>query len=75
MVRLVDLAVVEVTRDSVEEVVGILDECNFDCFVYGQRSPITSASQLNLRLGNLLCLRRQSQIYDSILAKITTGMP
>lgn len=72
--ELVDLAVVEVTEDSVDEVVGILDEVKFDCFVYGQSSPITNASQFGMRLGNLLCLRRQSQIYHSILNKVAARM-
>jgi FkbM family methyltransferase len=66
----VDLMVVEVTNTSIDEVLDLLNYAEFDCFMYGESSPITSVSQFNRRLGNVLCLRRQSPLYDSVVARV-----
>ena len=65
---LVDLIVVEVINGSICETVRLLDDVGFDCFLYGQTSPITDDFRFRQRLGNVLCLRRQSSIYDSVIA-------
>ena len=70
---LVDLLVVEVVNESIGEVVRLLDDAGFDCFLYGQASPITDYFQFRTRLGNVLCLRRQSSIYDSVIAATKAG--
>ena len=67
--KLVDLAVVEVTKDTIDDVIGILGDAGFDSFLQGQNTPITGASQFHRRLGNIFCLRRDSNIYNSILVK------
>ncbi len=72
---LVDLMVVEATQDSVGEVIGLLDDVGFDCFIYGLNSPITEVSQFNRRIGNILCLRRQSPIYTSLSSSGVFNFP
>ena len=67
---LVDLLVVEVTKDSIGEVIGLLDKAGFDCFIHGQRSPITEVSQFNRRIWNIFCLRRHSHLYNSIPTRL-----
>lgn len=67
---LVDLLVVEVIKDTISQVINLLDEAEFDCFFQGQRTPITDPSLLNRGLGNILCLRRNSQIYERALATV-----
>jgi len=78
---LVDLIVVEVSHDSTDEVVRLLDGAGFDCFIYGQRVPIADVSQFDswaagrMRdLGNVLCLRRGSELYDPILDSVAAGI-
>ena len=70
---LVDLLVVEVINESIGETVRLLDDAGFDCFLYGQASPITDDFQFRRRLGNVLCLRRQSSIDDSVIAATKAG--
>ena len=69
----VELMVVEVTNNSINEVIGLLNSAEFDCFIYGQRLPITDGSQFNRRLGNILGLRRGSHLYDSIRDSVAMG--
>ena len=66
---LVDLMVLEVTKDSIDQVIEFLDTVDFDSFNYGQKQPIVDASQLTWRLGNVLCLRRQSDLYKSMVGQ------
>lgn len=65
---LVDLAVVEVQADTFNDVVRFFGQVNFDCFFYGRRLPVKPGEEwpLSFRLGNLLCLRRGSMVYDKI---------
>lgn len=64
---LIDVMVVEVMEFTIREVIQFLDEVEFDCFTLGQASPITTDTQIDLRIGNLLCLRRHSSIYGDML--------
>lgn len=66
---LVDLMVLEVTRDTVDEVIQVLDAVEFDCFNYGQPLTKVNASQFTWRLGNVLCLRRKSDLYHSMVGQ------
>jgi FkbM family methyltransferase len=61
----VDVMVLEITKDTLDEVIKFLDTVNFDCFMYGQQKPILNAGEFNWRLGNVLCLRRRSGQYRS----------
>ena len=70
---LVDLMVLEVTRDTIGQVIEFLDGVEFDCFNYGQQQPIMDANQLTWRLGNVLCLRRQSDLYHTMVGKEATA--
>jgi len=63
---LIDVVVVEVTDTTIGEVVAFLDEVGFDSFIWGQQSPMAVGSQVDWKLGNLLCLRRQSPIYRTM---------
>jgi len=65
---LVDVLVVEVQTDTFGPVVRMLDELEFDCFLYGRRRPLRSedAAALPYRVGNLLCLRRGSVAHGTV---------
>ena len=72
---LVELMVVEVTTDSVDEVINLVGEAGFDCFIYGCLQPLTSHEDFKLRLDNIVCLRRNSQSYDAVMAKFAQAAP
>jgi FkbM family methyltransferase len=63
---LIDVMVVEVTDTTIGEVFAFLDEVGFDSFIWGQQSPMAMGSQVDWKLLNLLCLRRQSPIYRTM---------
>jgi FkbM family methyltransferase len=65
---LVDLMVVEVQRDTVDDVAGFLDYVGFDCFLYGRRLPVKpgQAPSLSYRVANTLCLRRGSWAHGQV---------
>lgn len=65
---LIDVMVVEVQVDTLGPVVRLLDELEFDCFLYGHRRPLAPADggRLPYRVGNLLCLRRGSPAHERI---------
>lgn len=67
---LIDVMVVEVMEFTIGEVIQFLDEVEFDCFTLGKASPITTDSQIDWKIGNLLCLRRHSSIYGDMLGFI-----
>ena len=64
----VDVMVVEVQRETFPAVVTLLDDMDFDCFLYGRRVPARPdrAADLPYRVGNLLCLRRASAAYRQV---------
>jgi FkbM family methyltransferase len=65
---LVDVIVVEVQTDTFAPVVRLLDDADFDCFLYGRRRPLRAddAGQLPYRVGNLLALRRGSRAHEQV---------
>lgn len=65
---LVDLLVVEVQTETFAPVVRLLDELDFDCFLYGRRRPLRrdDVAALPYRVGNLLCLRRGSAAHGRV---------
>jgi hypothetical protein len=65
---LVDVIVVEVQTDTFAPVVALLDEADFDCFLYGRRRPLRpdDGGQLPYRVGNLLALRRGSRAHEHV---------
>jgi FkbM family methyltransferase len=65
---LVDVIVVEVQTDTFAPVVGLLDDLDFDCFLYGRRRPLRpdDAGQLPYRVGNVLALRRGSRAHGRV---------
>ena len=67
---LVDVMVVEVTDTTISEVIGFLDEVEFDCFTWGQKSPMAMGTQVDWKIGNLLCLRRQSSTYGAMIGLV-----
>lgn len=67
--------VVEVTSDSVDEVINLVGKAGFDCFIYGCVQPLTSHKDFKLRLNNIICLKRNSQSYDTVMAKFAQAAP
>ena len=66
----IDVMVVEVTSDSIREVISILEEFKFDCFFPGQATPTKDGSELTLKVANLICLRRGSNSYSTVMSRI-----
>ncbi len=65
---LVDVIVIEVQSDTFAPVVRMLDEMDFDAFLYGRRRPLSpdDAARLPYRVGNLLALRRGSAAHARV---------
>jgi FkbM family methyltransferase len=65
---LVDVMVVEVQRETLAATVRLLDELDFDCFLYGRRRPlrVEDGDLLPYRVGNVLCLRRGSVAHERL---------
>lgn len=65
---LVDLMVVEVQVETFGDVVRLLDQSDFECFLYGRRLPVKpeDGRLLPFRVANLLCLRRGSPSYGRV---------
>jgi FkbM family methyltransferase len=65
---LIDVLVVEVQTDTFAPVVRLLDEMDFDAFLYGRRRPVSpdEAARLPYRVGNLLGLRRGSAAHARV---------
>jgi FkbM family methyltransferase len=69
-VGLVDVMVVEAANDTIDEVISLADGASFDCFIYGQWTPIACGFRFKSRAGNVLWLRRQSPVYKSMMARL-----
>ncbi len=62
----IDVVVVEVEHETVDSVVRWLGEQDFDCFAYGKRLPVKVGDSLPQWKGNVLCLRRGTEVYNSV---------
>jgi FkbM family methyltransferase len=65
----VELMVVEVTGETVSAVTELLETAGFDCLVEGGKSLVTGSAHFNGRLGNIVCLKRDSALRDLLLDK------
>jgi hypothetical protein len=63
---LVDLMVVEVLQETVDEVVRLVDELNFDSFLLPNYIPVTVGIQLPWFVRNIVCVRRNTPMYTII---------
>ena len=67
---LIELVVVEVTDTTVRDVVNILEDAGFECLVKDGRSLITGSNHFNGKLGNIVCLKKESPFRDLIMGEI-----
>ena len=67
---LIQLMVVEVTGESVHEVIDVLAAVEYDCFTHGSRSPITTGTRSDGRIWNIFCLKRGSHLYGRLAADV-----
>ena len=69
--NLADVMVIEVSRETVEDVIDLMAQLGFDCFLHGQREPIASGVQainsFDRIQGNILCLRRQANLSETLI--------
>lgn len=70
----IDLIVVEVTAESIGEILEFLAKAGFDCFYRGESSPISDVALLPRGLDNILCLRKGSPAYGAVLSKATVAI-
>ncbi len=63
---LVDLMVVEVFQDTVDEVVGLVGELEFDSFLLPDYVPIAAGIQLPWFVRNIVCVRRNTHRHTII---------
>ena len=70
---LVDLMVVEVTGDTVSGVTELLETAGFDCLVKDGKSLVTGSAHFNGRLGNIVCLKRDSGLRNTLVDRAVTA--
>ncbi len=63
---LVDLMVVEVFQDTVDEVVGLVGELEFDSFLLPDYVPIAAGIQLPWFVRNIVCVRKNTHRHTII---------
>lgn len=67
---MVEVMVLEITHETIGNVIEFLDDVEFDCFDWGHRLPLTPAHKQDWRVGNILCLRRDTKMYGPILNRV-----
>jgi FkbM family methyltransferase len=63
---LIDLVIVEVTKETVCETIRLLNTLHFDCFLFPECELVSPDVQLSWFVRNLLCLRRGTAVHAEL---------
>ena len=66
---LVDLMVVEVLRETVDDVVRLMEEFDFDSFLFPDFSPVSVGTQLPWFVRNIVCVRKKTRLHTKICVR------
>ena len=69
---LVDLVIVEVLDETIDGVISLLNELQFECFAEDSSAPLQVGDQLHHFVGNILGLRRGSSQYDTLRNRLAS---
>ena len=67
---LVDLMVVEVLQETVDEVVQLVDELEFDSFLLPEYVAVTLGTQLPWFARNIVCVKRNTPVHATICKRV-----
>jgi len=65
----VDLLTIEVNRDTADAVLQLMDELNFDSFLFPGIVPVNVGTELPWFVRNLACVKRNTEIHEKIRAR------
>lgn len=69
---LVDLVIVEVLHETIDGVIALLNELQFDCFAEGSPAPLKVGDQLHHFVGNILGLRKGASQYEILRDRLAS---